>query len=170
MITLNPFAVLGLPPWPDLDDETVQAAWHAIAHETFPGRPGGGDPARYTQAWAAYAELRTRGGREQACAALAGQASCDHGGWPAGGEPPGPVVVVLAPVPLRDIAAMAAEVPARVRRGHPVRLLLRAGVIAGLCLALVTIFPGSGLAAYAAAVLALYFAVSARHDLAPPGW
>ena len=43
----SPFAVLGLPAWPDLEDETVQAAWHAIAAETFPGRADGGNPARY---------------------------------------------------------------------------------------------------------------------------
>ena len=60
-MTADPFAVLGLPPWPDLDDETVQAAWRLIAAETFPGRPDGGDPARYTQAFAAYAELNPLG-------------------------------------------------------------------------------------------------------------
>ena len=53
----NPFAILGLPEWPDLDDETVHAAWHAIAAETHPDRPDGGNLARYTQATAAYFEL-----------------------------------------------------------------------------------------------------------------
>ncbi len=70
-MTLNPFAVLGLPERPDLDDETVRAAWRQIAAATHPDRPDGGDLARYTQASAAYAELRTRWGRSEAYADLA---------------------------------------------------------------------------------------------------
>jgi curved DNA-binding protein CbpA len=58
----NPFAILGLPDWPDLDDETIHAAWQAIAAETHPDRADGGDLARYTQATAAYAELNTAWG------------------------------------------------------------------------------------------------------------
>ena len=66
----NPFAVLGLPEWPDLDDETVHAAWQAIAAETHPDRPDGGNLARYTQATAAYAELCSPWGRSEAYADL----------------------------------------------------------------------------------------------------
>ncbi len=67
----NPFAALGLPERPDLDDETVRAAWRAIAAATHPDRADGGDLARYTQASAAYAELRTPWGRGEAYADLA---------------------------------------------------------------------------------------------------
>jgi curved DNA-binding protein CbpA len=38
-MTTNPFAVLGLPERPDLDDETVRAAWRPIAAATHPDRP-----------------------------------------------------------------------------------------------------------------------------------
>jgi hypothetical protein len=58
MTSRNPFTVLGLPAWPDLDDETVDAAWAAIAAETNPARPDGGNLARYTRAAAAYAQIR----------------------------------------------------------------------------------------------------------------
>src|ERR1700722_18619776 len=66
----NPFAVLGLPEWPDLDDETVDAAWRAIGAETHPGRPDGGNLARYTQASAAHHELSSPWGRSEAFADL----------------------------------------------------------------------------------------------------
>jgi curved DNA-binding protein CbpA len=56
----DPFTALGLPARPDLSDEQVRAAWRAIATATHPDRPGGGDPARYSAASAAYAILRTR--------------------------------------------------------------------------------------------------------------
>ena len=70
----NPFAALGLPERPDLDDETVRAAWRAIAAATHPDRADGGDLARYTQASAAYAELRTPWSRSEAYADLVEQA------------------------------------------------------------------------------------------------
>ena len=58
---MNPFDALGLPTDPALSDEQVHAAWKTIAAATHPDRPDGGDPARYTQASAAYTELRSRG-------------------------------------------------------------------------------------------------------------
>src|SRR5258708_8879081 len=67
----DPFAALGLPVRPDLDDEQVRAAWRAIATATHPDRPDGGNPARYAAASAAYATLRTRWGRSEAYADLA---------------------------------------------------------------------------------------------------
>jgi len=73
----NPFAVLGLPEWPDLEDETVRAAWKAIAAETHPDRADGGDLARYTQACAAYFELCCPWGRSEAYADLVEQAWAD---------------------------------------------------------------------------------------------
>src|SRR5271168_3362713 len=73
---MNPdlFAALGLPARPDLSDEQVRAAWRAIAAATHPDRPDGGDLARYTQASAAYAELRAPWGRSEAYADLAERA------------------------------------------------------------------------------------------------
>ena len=73
-LTSNPFAILGLPERPDLDDETVRAAWRAIAKATHPDRQDGGDLARYTQATAAYHELQTPWGRSEAYADLQDQA------------------------------------------------------------------------------------------------
>ena len=70
----NPFAVLGLPERPDLNDETVRAAWRAIAADTHPDRADGGDLDRYTQASAAFAELNTPWGRSEAYADLVEQA------------------------------------------------------------------------------------------------
>jgi hypothetical protein len=185
-MTTDPFAVLGLPAWPDLDDETVKAAWRLIAAETFPGRPDGGDPARYTRAFAAYTELSTPWGRTEAWAGLHDQDLHDEddadevvveeeegilpfGPWAAAWPlPPDATVVVLRPVPLREILAMAADVPDRIRRGHPARLLLRAAAAAGLCAAALTVLPAIALnAAYAAYALAAVLILNAGHDLAP---
>ena len=81
-----------------------------------------------------------------------------------------PVVFVPQPVPLREVLCMLAQVPTRIRRGHPLRLLIRAAVIAGLCLAVLTVFPAVP-PLPAAIVTGLWFAVLAREDVAPaPGW
>jgi hypothetical protein len=185
---VNPFAVLGLPEWPDLEDETVRAAWQAIAAETHPDRADGGNLARYTQACAAFAELNSPWGRSEAYAGLAGQAWRDGryddcpgmypaDAWPPDGPPPPgpvpiPVVVVLQPVPLRAILHLIAQVPAqipdRIRRGHPRRLLARSAVIAAVCVALVAAFPVRPDTGLAVAVLIAFFALTAWDDLAPP--
>ena len=92
----NPFAVLGLPEWPDLDDETVDAAWQAIAAETHPDRPDGGNLARYTQATAAYFELHSPWGRSEAFADLLeaawaeGRYDAYPGHYPPGYDPDDP--------------------------------------------------------------------------------
>jgi hypothetical protein len=176
----NPFAVLGLPAWPDLDDETVHAAWQAIAAETHPDRADGGDLARYTQAGAAYAELNTAWGRSEAYADLAAQARAggrydDYPGTCSFDVEPVPVVfvpVVLVPqpVPLREVLRMLAEVPARIRAGHPVRLLIRAAAIAALCLTVLAVFPRWAFPDFGVVVLAGFFFISAREDMAPPDW
>ena len=97
-MAVNPFDALGLPARPDLTDEQVRAAWRAIAAATHPDRPGGGDIARYTEATAAYAVLRTPWGRSEAFADL-GLAADDtaplpaveaDGPEPAGGRPDPP--------------------------------------------------------------------------------
>ena len=64
----NPFEILGLPVRRDLTDEQVDAAWRKIAVATHPDRPDGGDLARYTQASAAFAQLRTPWARSEAYA------------------------------------------------------------------------------------------------------
>ena len=172
----NPFAVLGLPEWPDLDDETVHAAWQVIAAETHPDRPDGGNLARFTQATAAYAELCCPWGRSEAYADLLEAARAegryddypDH--YPPGYDPArraGPRAE-LGPVPLPEVLHLLAEIPARFRRGHPCRLLIRAAVIAGLCAALLTLFPGRPAANYFAVGLIVMFPLSAWEDMAPP--
>ena len=69
-MAVNPFDALGLPARPDLTDEQVRAAWRKIAAATHPDRRDGGDVARYTEATAAYAVLRTPWGRSEAFADL----------------------------------------------------------------------------------------------------
>ena len=177
----NPFAVLGLPEWPDLDDETVDAAWRAIAAETHPDRPDGGNLARYTQATAAYFELHSPWGRSEAFADLLeaawaeGRFDAYPGHYPPGYDPgdlallpAGPWEAGLGPVPLEEILHQLAQIPARFRRGHPVHLAIRAAAIAGLCLTVLTVFPGRSWTGLAVAVLIGVFVVSAREDIAPP--
>ena len=91
-MAVNPFDALGLPARPDLTDEQVRAAWRKIAAATHPDRRDGGDVARYTEATAAYAVLRTPWGRSEAFADL-GTALDDTSPLPAvdgaGPEPAG---------------------------------------------------------------------------------
>jgi curved DNA-binding protein CbpA len=177
----NPFAVLGLPEWPDLDDETVDAAWQAIAAETHPGRPDGGNLARYTQATAAHHELSSPWGRSEAFADLLEQAQAGAyftaypGHYPSGYDPaddlpppPSPWQAELGPVPLAEVVHLVAEIPARFRRGHPRRLAARAAVIAGLCLATLALVPGRPATGFALYALIGIFVLSAREDMAPP--
>ena len=172
----NPFAVLGLPEWPELDDETVHAAWAVIAAETHPDRDDGGNLARYTQATAAYYELSSPWGRSEAFADLLDRAWAEgrydaYPGYYPGGDlplPPGLWEIELGPVPLDELLHLAAQIPARLRGGHPWHLAIRAAVTAALCLAIVTLFPGRPAANFSVAVLTVAFAVSARNDIAPP--
>lgn len=68
----DPFAVLGLRAGDDLRDDDVRVAWRRIAEATHPDRADGGDPARFALAAAAYTELRTEFGRNEARAELTG--------------------------------------------------------------------------------------------------
>jgi hypothetical protein len=177
----NPFAVLGLPEWPDLDDETVDAAWRAIAAETHPDRPDGGNLARYTQATAAYFELHSPWGRSEAFADLLeaawaqGRYDAYPGHYPPGYDPDddlalpptGPWEAELGPVPLAEILHQLAQIPARFRRGHPAGLLFTAVFIAGVCVAVLTMFPGLPDAAVVAAGIG-WFVLAAWEDMAPP--
>ena len=84
----NPFEILGLPARRDLTNEQVDAAWRATAAATHPDRPDGGDLARYTQASAAFAELRTPWSRSEAYADLVEQAWAQgHDGLDGDGQP-----------------------------------------------------------------------------------
>ena len=126
MTTPDPFAALGLPARPDLDDETVRAAWRQIAAATHPDRPDGGDLARYTAASAAYAQLRTPWGRSETYADL----TDDPGSFdsqttgttpmPAAGPGPRPAA------PLSRLYAVL-MIPERIRHGRPLRLVIRGG-------------------------------------------
>src|SRR5215471_5390342 len=107
----DPFTALGLPVRPDLTDEQVRAAWRAIAAATHPDRSGGGDPARYAAASAAYATLRTGWGRSEAYADLTAQAA-----------PTVPPARTLHRLPRPRAVAL---LPARVVHGRPVRLVVR---------------------------------------------
>jgi len=166
-MSTSPFAALGLPERPDLDDEQVRAAWRAIAAATHPDRPDGGDLARYTAASAAYAELRTGWGRSEAYADLAARAALD-------GEPdtaPLPAIPAEAhppsgAPPWHPLAA-AWQLPARIRRGRPRRLLLRAVIAAILSLAVLRLIPGTPAAPADITGLVTWFALTGRKDLAP---
>jgi curved DNA-binding protein CbpA len=128
----SPFAVLGLPERPDLDDETVRAAWRAIAAATHPDRADGGDLARYTQATAAYAELRTPWSRSEAYADLVERTRRegrydDYPGGTGAGTQPLPVMPAATQFrpasPWRLLLALA-WIPSRIRSGRPLRLLI----------------------------------------------
>jgi hypothetical protein len=161
----DPFEALGLPARPDLSDEQVRTAWKSIAAATHPDRPDGGDLARYTQASAAYAELRTPWGRSEAWADLAEQARL-HGAEP--DTSPLPVVPGEAlPPPVSPLLGLG-RLPARIRRGRPLRLLIRAGVTAGLCLAVLALIPGQPAAPADVGGLIAWFVLTGRRDLAPP--
>src|ERR1700676_5186710 len=112
----DPFTALGLPARPGLDDETVRAAWRAIAAATHPDRPDGGDTARYAAASAAYAQLRTPWGRSEACADL----TDDPGGTMPMPAVPGPG---HRPVPPHKRLYAVLMVPERIRDGRPLRLV-----------------------------------------------
>jgi hypothetical protein len=156
----SPFAALGLPARPDLTDEQVRAAWRAIAAATHPDRPGGGNPARYAAASAAYAVLRTAWGRSEAYADLTAQA------------PPAvrPSARVLRRPQRPRLPRSIALIPGRVRHGRPLRLVLR--VVVAVLLGAVAARSGAGGPAEAGTVAGLgaWLALTVRGDLAaPPG-
>jgi hypothetical protein len=158
---VDPFAALGLPARPGLTDEQIRAAWRAIATTTHPDLPGGGDPARYAAASAAYAVLRTPWGRSEAYADLTAAAP------PLLGRvvPPGAVPAGRPHLsPWRGMLL----VPARVRHGRPVRLVVR--IVAAAALAFLVTHSGAGTPAIAGLVtsIATWIVLTARGDLAPP--
>src|SRR5580704_12479339 len=178
-MAVNPFDALGLPARPDLTDEQVRAAWRTIAAATHPDRPGGGDVARYTEATAAYAVLRTPWGRSEALADLSATAddtsplpavevveadapSASAAGGPSasagGGRAAGPA----------DLVAAVARLPARIRHGRPLRLVIRALAAAALSLAVLALIPGQPAEPALVTGLITWFLLTGRWDLAPP--
>jgi hypothetical protein len=152
---VNPFAALGLPADTNLSDEDVRAAWRRVATATHPDRGDGGNPAAYTAAQAAYTQLRTPWGRSEALADLA----------PFPGIPP---ASAAGPVPGAGLWRAATVLPIRIRKGRPLRILVRAAVAAAAAWAAVLLTPGTPSAPAVAAGCALWWLLSARADLAPP--
>lgn len=168
----NPFDALGLPTRPDLSDEQVRAAWRKIAADTHPDRTDGGDLARYTAATAAYVTLRAPWGRSEAYADVLAAAD-DTAVLPA--------VVVAEPGPAGlagpGVAGVARlglllmgwwQLPVRIGRGRPVRLLIRAVAAVVLCLTVLALIPGQPAAPPLVAALITWFVLTGRSDLAPP--
>jgi curved DNA-binding protein CbpA len=152
---VNPFAALSLPADPALTDADVRAAWRTIAAATHPDRSDGGNPLAYTAAQAAYAQLRTPWGRSEALADLAV-------------VPHVPPARAPDPLPWRALLAAAAVLPARVRKGRPVRIAARAVIAAAAGYAAVRLVPGTPSAPAAVSGCFLWWLLSARADLAPP--
>lgn len=138
----NAFTLLGLNPEDQLTDDEVRAAWRRIAAASHPDRADGGDPERFAEAAAAYTELRTRFGRNEARAAL-GEAS------PA------------STVRVRGLAG-------RIRRGRPVRLAIRICLAAVAGLAGVLAASGGPAGPALAVGAATWLVLTARADLGPP--
>jgi hypothetical protein len=173
----NPFTALGLPADPALSDEQVRAAWRAIAAATHPDRADGGDLARYTQATAAYAELRSPWGRTEAYADVQDRAwhdghddDSDDDDGP--GTAPLPAIPATAgpaavPVPPWQPLITMSQVPARIARGRPRRLLIRAAIAAVLALAILQLIPGTAAAPADITGVLLWFVLTGRKDLAP---
>jgi hypothetical protein len=162
-VSTDPFAALGLPARADLADEQVRVAWRAIAAATHPDRPDGGDATRYTAAASAYAQLRTPWGRSEAYADLTASAE--------------PATVPLPTVPVADLASSARSgglvrgiwlLPARVRRGRPLRLTLRGMAAAVLVVLAVALAPGRPAGLATATGILTWFLLTSRADLAPP--
>jgi hypothetical protein len=168
MTGADPFEALGLAAVADLDDEQVRAAWREIAAATHPDRPDGGDAARYTAAAAAFAQLRTGWGRSEAWADLTSDTAATA---------PLPVIhgAHLAPSPRprrppsarRLLPGGLRLLPARIGRGRPLRLALRATAGALAALLAVGALPGQPAGPAVVTGIVTWFLLSARSDLAP---
>jgi hypothetical protein len=153
---VNPFTALGLPVRADLSDAQVRTAWRDVAAATHPDRPDGGDITAYTAAATAYAQLRTGWGRSEAYADLAVT------------EPYVPTPEPPARWPGGNLGPEFLLVPARIRHGRPIRLVLRALAAAGLSLLVLALIPGQAAGPAIVTGLIVWFLLTARADLAPP--
>ena len=83
-------------------------------------------------------------------------------------RPPAPAGAGTAPGPPWQPLVRAAQVPARIRRGRPLRLLIRAALAAGLSLGVLALIPGQPAAPADVGLLITWFVLTGRRDLAPP--
>jgi hypothetical protein len=155
---VNPFTGLGLSAAAALTDAQVRDAWRAAAAATHPDRGDGGDPAAYAAAAAAYEQLRTAWGRTEALADLT---AC---------EPPGSAPSGSAVVRGPGLAAWNAVLllPARVWHGRPGRLAVRTVIAAAAAALGMSAVSGTASAPAIAVGCLLWWALTARSDLAPP--
>jgi hypothetical protein len=185
----DPFAALGLAAASGLTDDDVRAAWRRVAAATHPDRADGGDPERFAAAAAAYTALRTPFGRGVAQADL--RAAPRRRGPPRVALPRVALPGVALPRVLRAARAgmrtrlargrreLARRGPpsraglalsllaSRARRGRLFRLALRAALAAAVG-TVAALTAGSAPATPALITGALtWFALTARHDLAP---
>jgi hypothetical protein len=154
---VDPFAVLGLAPRPDLTDDDVRAAWRRVAAASHPDRADGGDPAAFAEAAAAYTALRTAFGRGEALADR--RAALDGSGAGLG---------VLSSL-FDDHAGAAARLLGRIRRGRPFRLGIRIAVAAAASVVAVAAAGATPAAPALVTGAATWLVLTARRDLAPPG-
>src|SRR5271166_2144679 len=135
--TDNPFAVLGLDPAADVTGDDVRAAWRRIAAATHPDRADGGNPGLFAAAAAAYTELRTPFGRNEARAAIPAR--------PRRPVSPGGAARLrgqFTPAAVR----LLARAGQKLRSGRPVRLVLRVAA-SGVAAAAAVLAAGPGPAA-----------------------
>lgn len=165
----NPFEILGLPVRRDLTNEEVDAAWRKIAVATHPDRPDGGDLARYTQASAAFAELRVPWSRSEAYADVVEQARTQgYDGQPYTEPLPRVPFDPESGIPRGDPVAALVQLPSRISRGRPLHLALRAIIAAALSLIVLQLIPGSPAVPADILGLIIWFVLTGRKDLAPP--
>jgi hypothetical protein len=166
-VTPDPFTALGLPARPDLDDDTVRAAWREIAAATHPDRPDGGDIARYTAASAAYAQLRTPWSRSETYADLTGPDAFDG---QLTGTTPMPAAAGPEPRPAPPLTRLYAVlmIPERIRHGRPLRLIIRGTIAAAVSFAVLRAIPGQPAAPAIITGATVWFLLTGRSDLAPP--
>jgi curved DNA-binding protein CbpA len=185
----DPFAVLGLPARPGLTDDEVRAAWRRIAAATHPDRADGGDAARFAAAAAAYTAIRTGFGRAEALADLAGPTGArrrllaqvpglrryrpDRAARREAARPSPRRWRPAADGERRRRRPAAGLVAgrwwSRVRRGRPARLALRIAVVAAVSIAVALVAGPRPATPALIAGAVTWLAVTARHDLAPPG-
>ena len=183
----DPFTVLGLPARPGLTDDEVRAAWRRIAAATHPDRADGGDAARFAAAAAAYTAIRTGFGRTEALADLARPGVRRWKAQVRGLRRHRPARAARREAdgsgphrwrPAADgerrrgrpaAGLLAGRWWARVRRGRPARLALRIAAAAAVSIG-VALVAGARPATPALITGVLtWLALTARHDLAPPG-
>lgn len=135
----------------------ARGAWRAAAAATHPDQDSGGDPAAYPAATAAYAQLRTGWGRSEALADIPAPAQ-------PGARPHQPRARTGIPAAWQAVALL----PARVRHGRPGRLAARTLIAVTTAALAVTLTAGTPSAPAVAAGCLLWWACTARGDLAPP--